>query len=252
MAPADVVGGDGGVGPDVDMDDGELRTGAGADGFIVGVSVGGLTIGTTSGGLRPPPPSWVAPSGIPVRPPEDTEPIAVGDEADAAGPARELPAEVQPLDAIPVPPPSKSAAEPDMPVFELGLGLAIAQGALPSPDNTPGAVGLRPGDASCIAPRGTPVGATAVPGPIPSGDVMPSGDVPIGDVLTCAMAAPELKTAAARVAATTRISIASSSFNTSGVSYAVQWSARPRLGEPMRGLDDTRSELGRSFCETRR
>ncbi len=50
----------------------------------------------------PPTPSSVEPSGIPIRPPDDVDPIPVGDEADAAGPAKELPAApAQVPDAVP-------------------------------------------------------------------------------------------------------------------------------------------------------
>jgi hypothetical protein len=186
-----------------------LGIGASAGGLIVRAGVDGLIVGTTGGGLRPPEPSSVEPNGIPARPPDDTGPIAVGDEADAAGPAKELPLAPQPLDAVPlVPPPSNSEVEPDMPVAELALVLPVLHGAPPSIGDTPDVVGLRPGDASSIAPRGTPVGPTAVPGPMPRGDVMPSGDVVSGaDPSTCAMAAPQLKPAAARAAAIKRIII---------------------------------------------
>ena len=46
------------------------------------VEMGGvLGITTVGGGLRPPAPNSVEPSGIPIRP-TDAEPIPVGDEAD--------------------------------------------------------------------------------------------------------------------------------------------------------------------------
>jgi hypothetical protein len=206
-----------------------VRTGVGANGLNVRVVAGadGSTVGTRAGGLRPPAPSSVEPNGIPVRPPGDNEPIAVGDEADAAaGPARELPVVAQPGDAIPlVPPPSKTEVVPDMvapedmpvlgdilvledmAVLELLLVLPVAHGALPLVDSTPEIVGLTPGDTSSIAPRGIPVGATAPPGPIPSGDVMPSGEVPGGDPPTCAIAEPLPKRSAARAGITKRIII---------------------------------------------
>jgi hypothetical protein len=173
----------------------------------------GLTVVTTGGGLRPPAPNSVEPNGIPVRPPDDAEPIAVGEEADAAGPARELPEAVQPPDAVAlVPPPSKTDVEPDMPVVELVLEPVVPHGALPSVGDTPDVVGLTPGDASSIAPRGMPVGATAEPGPMPRGDVMPSGDPP-----TCAMAEPPARRAAARVAAAKRIIMILSPFDAPSV-----------------------------------
>src|SRR5258705_6415011 len=41
--------------------------------------------------------------------------------------------------------------------------------------DVPAAVGLTPGVASSVAPRGTPIAPTDAPGPIPSGEVTPSG-----------------------------------------------------------------------------
>lgn len=208
MAPDGLVGGHGSV-----TGAGVLKIGAGAAGLSVGMASGGLTIETTGGGLRPPAPNSVEPNGIPVRPPDDTEPIAVGDEADAAGPARELPVAAQPPDAAALaPPPSKSDVEPDMPVLELALEPVVPHGVLPSVGDTPDVVGLTPGDASSIAPRGMPVGATAEPGPMPRGDVKPSGDPP-----TCAMADPPAMRAAARVAAAKRIIMILSPFDAPGV-----------------------------------
>jgi hypothetical protein len=73
------------------------------------------------GGLMPPTPSSVEPSGIPIRPTVDVDPIPVGDEADAAGPAKELaaaPAQVP--DAVPaVLPPSNSKVELDGPALDV-------------------------------------------------------------------------------------------------------------------------------------
>ena len=185
--------------------------GAGAGGLMVRTGKGELIVGTTGGGLRPPASNSVEPNGIPVRPPDDTEPIAVGDEADAADPVRTLPVvAVQPPDVVPlVPPPSKTEVEPDMPVVELVLEPAVPQGELPSVGETPDVVGLTPGDASSTAPWGMPVGATADPGPMPRGEVMPSGDPP-----TCAIAEPPPNRATARVAATKRIIIVRSSSDT--------------------------------------
>jgi hypothetical protein len=184
-----------------------VRIGAGA-GLTVKVVTGadGSIAGTTGGGLRPAAPSSVEPNGIPVRPPDDAAPAPVGDEADAAGVAWEVPPLVgQPPDVAP--PPSKVDIEPDMPVLELEL--AVPHG-ITSVDNTPDVVGLTPGDASSVAPSGTPVGATAEPGPMPSGDVIPSGDPP-----TWATAEPQA-TSAAAVAATKRINIVASPFDTPG------------------------------------
>src|SRR5260221_11339905 len=94
---------------------------SGADGLEgvgkgVSVKAGADAFGlrTTDGGLKPPPPSWVEPSGIPTLPMDDPGPIdeamggvAVADAAQASGA----------LAAIP--PPSKGAEpEPDVPVTE--------------------------------------------------------------------------------------------------------------------------------------
>ena len=62
-------------------------------------------------------------------------------------------------------------------------------------------VGLTPGDASSVAPRGIPVGATAAPGPMPSGDVMPSG----GPGEICPKAEPHPKRTAAVVVIAKRV-----------------------------------------------
>jgi hypothetical protein len=172
----------------------------------------GLTERTSGGGLRPPVPSSIEPNGIPTRPTDDGEPIPVGDEADPAGPDTELlamPAQVP--DAVPaVPPPSKMAVEPDVPAADVATPDDIPAVGLPRPEHAlpgtalkgdngdaPDVIGLTPGDASSVAPRGIPVGATAGAGPMPSGDVMPSGDEP-GDVPsppTCAAAGPQPKSA---------------------------------------------------------
>jgi len=150
-----------------------------------------LGVRTPGGGLRPPVPSSVEPSGMPTRPTADADPIPVGDEADAAGAAAALPVvPAQVPDAVPMPPPSKTVLEPDMPENAV-IGFPIPDDAcgriLPLPEqlvvpvaglngDTPDVIGLTPGDASSVAPRGIPVGATGEDGPIPSGDVIPSGD----------------------------------------------------------------------------
>jgi hypothetical protein len=186
----------------------------------------GLTERTSEGGLRPPVPSSVEPNGIPTRPTDDGEPIPVGDEADAAGPDTELvamPAQVP--DAVPaVPPPSKIVVEPDVPAADVAMPADIpavgpprAEHALPGAalngdkGDTPDVIGLTPGDASSVAPRGIPVGATAGAGPMPSGDVMPSGDTP-GDVPTpptCAAAGPQPRSAATVAAIKKRVIVVS-------------------------------------------
>jgi hypothetical protein len=176
---------------------------------LVVPSVGLATIGfanrMSGGGLKPPPPSSVEPSGIPTRPTPDTEPIPVGDEADAVGdPTGPLAMAGQVPDAVPaMPPPSKTVLE----LAELAeSALAEQKVARPlagSSGVTPDVIGLTPGDASSVAPSGMPVGATGALGPMPSGDVMPSGEGAIPPI--CAEAGAEPSNAAA--IATTTIGI---------------------------------------------
>jgi hypothetical protein len=87
---------------------------------------------------------------------------------------------------IPTPLLSNSAVEPDVPLIALatpGLEHAVA-------DATPlDAPELTPGLASGVAPKGIPVGATAVPELLmPSGDVMPIPALGAGVLIprTCA------------------------------------------------------------------
>jgi len=161
----------------------------------------GLTVKTSGGGLSPPTPNSVEPSGTPTRATGDPNPIPVGDEADEAGPAVEPPATpMQVPDALPiVPPPSKRADEPGAPVVDMALLDEVPGIEPPMPDDTcgseppmlehvvmlPGAapngdvpdvIGLTPGVESSVAPIGIPVRGTAGAGPMPSGDVIPSGD----------------------------------------------------------------------------
>jgi hypothetical protein len=161
----------------------------------------------TDGGLRPPPPSSVEPSGIPTMPTDDPGPMDEAKGADAVADAAQAPGAVALM-----PPPSKSA-EPDSP----GIGLAVPAdapviGGLPMPADPPvtglpmaadagadeapahvapikGAapevVGLTPGVASSVAPRGIPVCPTGALG-MPSGDVMPSAGRGETFMLACA------------------------------------------------------------------
>ncbi len=173
----------------------------GADGLGIatrGVNVirgaDGLGVRRLGRGLRPPTPSSVEPIGIPTLPTDDPEPIPVGNEADAVGPAKELPAlAAQAPDALPAIPPPSKVARLDAPVIELpedapvdeafrpkdACGneppmpphVEIVEGAM---GDVPDIIGLTPGAASSVAPMGILAGATGKPGPTPSGDVMPS------------------------------------------------------------------------------
>ena len=157
----------------------------------------------TDGGLRPPPPISVEPSGIPVGPTVDPGPMDEAKGGDAVADAAQVVGAVALM-----PPPSKSAVldspgtelpmPPDAPVVEppiptdapvIGLpipvdaavvGLPMAAGADEAPAHgapikgaAPDVVGLTPGVASSVAPRGIPVCPTGALG-MPSGDVMPS------------------------------------------------------------------------------
>jgi hypothetical protein len=163
----------------------------------------GFWLSATDGGLRPPPPSSVEPSGIPTGPTVDPGPIDEASGGDAVADAAQV------SDAVAViPPPSKSAVldsagtefpmpagapaiEPPGPAEAPVIGLPITVDAVvaefpmaaaaaetpaqvaPSKGAAPDVVGLTPGVASSVAPRGIPVCPTGALG-MPSGDIMPS------------------------------------------------------------------------------
>ena len=105
----------------------------------------GLGVRTSGGGLRPPVPSSVEPSGMPTRPTADADPIPVGDEADAAGAAAApLAVPTQVPDAVPMPPPSKTVLEPDMPEDAV-IGFPI-------PDDACGSTSSARSSSSCLLP----------------------------------------------------------------------------------------------------
>ena len=140
----------------------------------------------TDGGLRPPPPSSVEPSGIPTMPTDDPGPIDEAIGGDAVADAAQAP------DAVPIiPPPSKTAlpraADPPAAELPMVLGatvielpMAVGAGADEAPTHVvpimgaaPDVIGLTPGVASSVAPMGIPVCPTGAFG-MPRGDVMPS------------------------------------------------------------------------------
>jgi hypothetical protein len=102
-----------------------------------------VVAGTVNRGLRPPAPSSVAPIGIPTRAEAAAEAIPVGDEADAAGPAKALlPIVKQVPDAVPVmPPPSNAVGDTEVPAVEMPVPDEVPAIELPMPDDAP-AVGL--------------------------------------------------------------------------------------------------------------
>src|SRR5947209_9400421 len=95
-------------------------------------SEGAAGDGSVKAGLRPPAPNSVEPNGIPTRPPAATAPIMLGEEADAAGAPKELPAAVaQVPDAVPaVPPPSKT-------IVETAVGDVVPALDIPVPADVP-------------------------------------------------------------------------------------------------------------------
>jgi hypothetical protein len=141
-----------------------------ANGAEFNVVVGG-------GGLRPPGSSSDEPIGIPTRPTAAAMPIPVGDDAVAAGLPVLPPAARQAPEVVPeLMPASNSAVGSEIPVVKAAeppqaelLPVMALCGTLPA------SAALTPGVMSCVAPSGTPTGATGAPGPMPSGDAIPSG-----------------------------------------------------------------------------
>jgi len=168
---------------------------SGVSALITGAE--GLGLSATDGGLRPPPPSSVEPSGIPAGPTVDPGPIEANG-GDAVADAAQAPCALAAM-----PPPSKSAlldspgielampaavpvVEPPITADASAIGLAVvvklpmaadAGDALahvaPSKGAAPDVVGLTPGVANSVAPKGIPVCPTGALG-MPSGDVMPN------------------------------------------------------------------------------
>jgi len=152
--------------------------------LIKGADAFGLR--ATDGGLRPPPPSSVEPSGIPTMPTDDPGPIDEAIGGNAVADAAQAPG------AVPIiPPPSKTAlpmaadppaAELPIPVgatvIELPMAADAGDGEAPTHvapimGAAPDVIGLTPGVASSVAPMGIPVCPTGAFG-MPRGDVMPS------------------------------------------------------------------------------
>jgi hypothetical protein len=151
-------------------------------------------------------------------PPSNTDSVDV--------PAVDVPApkaeDVSVVELIPKPK-DASGIEPPMPERVVLLVVAPIGDA-------PDVIGLRPGDASSVAPKATRAGATGKPGPMPSGDVIPSGNGP-GEMLippTCAEAEPQPKNIAAVAAIITiikRVTVGSTSFCLGLVCVLAWWCA---------------------------
>lgn len=98
---------------------------------------------------------------------------------------------------IPIPPPSKLVVDPnivdgEVPTVEHAVPLLVL-GIVIVPV-TPMGAGLSPPEVISVDPSAIPVGPTDVPGPAPSGEVVPSVGV-VGIVPTCAMAPLQAKSA---------------------------------------------------------
>ena len=202
------------------VDDAEELEDGGASGLsVLIIGAEGFGVSATEGGLRPAPPISVAPMGIPsgaTGDPGDAVPAvaapalpigAQGPDALAVVPPPAMPA---PAVLAPMPPPSNAALlEPPVVALATAAEAAAADNAPPhatpvrgSSGVAPGRIGLAPGVASSVAPRGIRVGPTGADGPMPSGDVTPKGNP--GEMLgACACAAPLPNTAAASAPAST-------------------------------------------------
>ena len=100
----------------------------------------GVPVTSRGAGLSPPAPSSVDPMGIPTRPTAAPADIPVGEDADAVGEARLMPA-VQVPDTVPVVPPSKTVANP---VGELVVPMVAAAPVAGAPNDACGTELLKP------------------------------------------------------------------------------------------------------------
>jgi hypothetical protein len=165
------------------------------------VGADGLGFSATDGGLSPPPPISVEPSGIPTGPTDEPGAIDEAKGGDAVADAAQIPG------ALAVMPPPSKGDEPDNPIVELPVAASApvvglpAAGDAPIPGDAPvdelavkadagageapahiapikgeapAVVGLTPGLASSVAPMGIPVCPTGALG-MPNGEVIPSG-----------------------------------------------------------------------------
>ena len=184
----------------------------------------GLGLSATDGGLSPPPPSSVEPSGIPAEP--------TGEPGEANGGDAVADAAQVPCALALMPPPSNGAlpdspgvalamptmlVEPAIPADAPSIGLAVGvelpmaadagdvpAHAAPTKGAAPDAVGLTPGVASSVAPRGIPVCPTGALG-MPSGDAMPKAGS--GETLMRACALAELQPRSTAAIATAKRAI---------------------------------------------
>jgi hypothetical protein len=174
----------------------------GSDG--VGVDEVDGRVMSNGGGINPPGESSVAPKGIPALVTGAT-PVAVGDEADAAGCAKLLASIVlqvpEAVPALAAPAPLNSVADVGVPAM-LSVPDSSVLVELPAwaqfaalPTDSPSGKGLSPGVESSTAPNGIPVKPIGGAGPMPRGEVTPRGEAGAPPTtLTCAAAVPKPKT----------------------------------------------------------
>jgi hypothetical protein len=183
----------------------------------------GLGLSATDGGLSPPPPNSVEPTGIPTGPTGEPG-EANGGDADAAQVPTALavmppPSNVALPDspgaalAVPAAPVVEAAMPADAPIIGLAVGVKLAMAAdagnapthvVPTKGAAPDVVGLTPGVASSVAPRGIPVCPTGALG-TPRGDVMPKAGNGETLIRAWASAEPQPSRTAAAVASTKRV-----------------------------------------------
>jgi len=169
-------------GVDTDGVDGGVMPPRAGSKLIAGAD--GLGFSATDGGLRPPPPISVEPSGIPAGPTDEPGPVDEAKGADAVADAAQAPGALAVM-----PPPSKSAPldnvvlelpvaasapvvglpaaveapiPTDTPIIALDVAADAGTGEAPAhvapiKGEAPDAVGLTPGVASSVAPMGIPV-----------------------------------------------------------------------------------------------
>jgi hypothetical protein len=160
---------------------------------VVKVDIAGFVVVMVAAGLRPPAPNSVEPTGIPTRATVDPAPIPVGDEADAAGPAKDaLSVEGQVPDALPAMlPPSNTVVDMEVPAAETPVPEDVPSIELPMPDELsrlgvempvpdPVAEVARPNDDSAIEPP-MPLQAELVPVNGTSGDAPDASGLTPGD-----------------------------------------------------------------------
>jgi hypothetical protein len=146
------------------------------------------------------------------------------------------------------PPPSKLELDPN-----------ISDGAVPEVEHavplpgieiepvTPAGVGLTPGDAISVEPRGMPVGETAEPVSKPSGEVAPTVGVGLAIPLTCAMAT--LQTTSAGTTAAINASLIGILLLAPGSSRQEPVTIRSDFFDVDHGSPIARNLCRRSFCK---